>query len=112
MDEVLAYVTAMNRPLNATNVGDALGSRGVKKGLAQKYLETLAEKGKIGVKEAGKQKVYFPPQDDEVLSAEELKADSVTRAQVRQSNEDVNADVGDALFNNPLHFGLHTRHAR
>lgn len=93
MDEVLAYVTAMNRPLNATNVGDALGSRGVKKGLAQKYLETLAEKGKIGVKEAGKQKVYFPPQDDEVLSAEELKAMEVEVRTKQEEGRGLSAEV-------------------
>ena len=70
MDNVLQYVNQMNRPLNATNVGDALGSQGVKKGLAQKYLETLAEKGKLCVKEAGKQKVYYPTQEEEALDAD------------------------------------------
>ena len=76
MDAVLEYVTGMNRPLNATNVGDAMGARGVKKGLAQKYLDNLAEGGRLAFKESsGKttQKVYYPIQDGEVMSAEELK---------------------------------------
>ena len=43
-DVVPTYVNDVNRPVNATNVGDALGARGVKKGLAQKYLDALAER--------------------------------------------------------------------
>ena len=45
METVRAYVARMNRPLNATNVGDALGASGVKKGLAQKYLDALVDNG-------------------------------------------------------------------
>ena len=88
MDNVLQYVNQMNRPLNATNVGDALGSQGVKKGLAQKYLETLAEKGKLCVKEAGKQKVYYPTQEEEALDADALAA---VHAQTRDVNEELGA---------------------
>ena len=47
METVRAYVARMNRPLNATNVGDALGASGVKKGLAQKYLDALVDKGRF-----------------------------------------------------------------
>ena len=73
MDVVLTYVNDVNRPVNATNVGDALGARGVKKGLAQKYLDALAERGKIALKDAGKQKVYYALQDGEVLDADALR---------------------------------------
>lgn len=94
MDEVLRYVNEMNRPLNATNVGDALASRGVKKTLAQRYLETLAEKGKLSVKDAGKQKVYYPRQD----ALEALDADALAEvvAQTREVQEELgglNAEV-------------------
>ena len=73
-DTVLQYVNSQNRPFNAQNVADALGRHGIKKGLAQKYLDQLAEGGKIRVKEAGKQKVYYACQDAEVMSAEETAA--------------------------------------
>lgn len=73
MDVVLTYVNDVNRPVNATNVGDALGARGVKKGLAQKYLDALAERGKIALRDAGKQKVYHALQDGEVLDADALR---------------------------------------
>lgn len=73
MDVVLTYVNDVNRPVNATNVGDALGARGVKKGLAQKYLDALAERGKIALRDAGKQKVYYALQDGEVLDADALR---------------------------------------
>ena len=70
---MLTYVNDVNRPVNATNVGDALGARGVKKGLAQKYLDALAERGKIAFRDAGKQKVYHALQDGEVLDADALR---------------------------------------
>ena len=73
MDVVLTYVNDVDRPVNATNVGDALGARGVKKGLAQKYLDALAERGKIALKDARKQKVYYALQDGEVLDADALR---------------------------------------
>ncbi len=73
MDVVLTYVNDVNRPVNATNVGDALGARGVKKGLAQKYLDALVERGKIALRDAGKQKVYHALQDGEVLDADALR---------------------------------------
>ena len=56
-DTVLAYVNQHNRPFSAQNVADALGKQGIKKGLSQKYLDTLVEQGKLNIKEAGKQKV-------------------------------------------------------
>ena len=70
---MLTYVNDVNRPVNATNVGDALGARGVKKGLAQKYLDALVERGKIALRDAGKQKVYHALQDGEVLDADALR---------------------------------------
>ena len=73
MDVVLTYVNDVNRPVNATNVGDALGARGGKKGLAQKYLDALVERGKIALRDAGKQKVYHALQDGEVLDADALR---------------------------------------
>ena len=73
MDVVLTYVNDVDRPVNATNVGDALGARGVKKGLAQKYLDALAERGKIALRDAGEQKVYHALQDGEVLDADALR---------------------------------------
>ena len=73
-DTVLRHVNAQNRPFNAQNVADALGRHGIKKGLAQKYLDQLAERGEIRVKEAGKQKVYYANQDAEVMSSEETAA--------------------------------------
>jgi predicted transcriptional regulator len=73
-DTVLSHVTSQNRPFNAQNVADALGKHGIKKGAAQKYLEQLVDAGKIAVKDAGKQKVFFALQDGDVLSAEETKA--------------------------------------
>jgi 26S proteasome regulatory subunit (ATPase 3-interacting protein) len=89
METVRAYVREMNRPLNATNVGDALGARGVKKGLAQKYLDALADKGAIRVKDGGKQRVYYAAQDDEVMDAEALRTmETRTKA--------VNADIARA----------------
>ena len=86
MDVVLTYVNDVNRPVNATNVGDALGARGVKKGLAQKYLDALAERGKIALKDAGKQKVYYALQDGEVLDADALRE---MRARTRGVMEEV-----------------------
>ena len=86
MDVVLTYVNDVNRPVNATNVGDALGARGVKKGLAQKYLDALAERGKIALRDAGKQKVYHALQDGEVLDADALRE---TRARTRVVMEEV-----------------------
>jgi 26S proteasome regulatory subunit (ATPase 3-interacting protein) len=73
-DTVLSHVTSQNRPFNAQNVADALGKHGIKKGAAQKYLEQLVDAGKIAVKDAGKQKVFFALQDGDVLSAETTKA--------------------------------------
>ena len=70
----MQHVTSQNRPFNAQNVADALGRHGIKKGLAQKYLDQLAESGKIAVKDAGKQKVYFALQDAEVMSSEDAAA--------------------------------------
>ena len=72
--------------MNATNVGDALGARGVKKGLAQKYLDALAERGKIALRDAGKQKVYHALQDGEVLDADALRE---MRARTRVVMEEV-----------------------
>ena len=86
MDVVLTYVNDVNRPVNATNVGDALGARGVKKGLAQKYLDALAERGKIALRDAGKQKVYHALQDGEVLDADALRE---MRARTRVVMEEV-----------------------
>ena len=86
MDVVLTYVNDVNRPVNATNVGDALGARGVKKGLAQKYLDALAERGKIAFRDAGKQKVYHALQDGEVLDADALRE---MRARTRVVMEEV-----------------------
>ena len=86
MDVVLTYVNDVNRPVNATNVGDALGARGVKKGLAQKYLDALAERGKIALRDAGKQKVYHALQDGEVLDADVLRE---MRARTRVVMEEV-----------------------
>jgi len=71
-DVVAEYMLAQNRPLNAQNVADALGRHGIKKGLAQKYLDTLSERGTIAVKEAGKSKVYFAPQTASVMTPEEV----------------------------------------
>ena len=48
--------------------GRARRARG-EKGLAQKYLDALAERGKIAFRDAGKQKVYHALQDGEVLDA-------------------------------------------
>jgi 26S proteasome regulatory subunit (ATPase 3-interacting protein) len=87
MDVVETYVNDVNRPVNATNVGDALGARGVKKGLAQKYLDALAEKGKIAVREAGKQKVYHALQDGEVMDADALR-------ETRETTKGVMEEVG------------------
>ena len=86
MDVVLTYVNDVNRPVNATNVGDALGARGVKKGLAQKYLDALAERGKIALRDAGKQKMYYALQDGEVLDADALRE---MRARTRVVMEEV-----------------------
>ena len=86
MDVVLTYVNDVNRPVNATNVGDALGARGVKKGLAQKYMDALAERGKIALRDAGKQKVYYALQDGEVLDADALRE---MRARTRVVMEEV-----------------------
>lgn len=83
---MLTYVNDVNRPVNATNVGDALGARGVKKGLAQKYLDALAERGKIALRDAGKQKVYYALQDGEVLDADALRE---MRARTRVVMEEV-----------------------
>ena len=73
-DTVLQHITAQNRPFNAQNVADALGRHGIKKGLAQKYLDQLAESGKICVKESGKQRVFYALQDAQVMDAEQTKA--------------------------------------
>ena len=71
---MLAYVNQHNRPFNSTNVGDGLAKQGVKKALAERYLTQLAESGKISVKEAGKQKVYFALQPEtDPAGAENLK---------------------------------------
>ena len=86
MDVVLTYVNDVDRPVNATNVGDALGARGVKKGLAQKYLDALAERGKIALRDAGKQKLYHALQDGEVLDADALRE---MRARTRVVMEEV-----------------------
>lgn len=77
-ETVLEYVNAQNRPFNAQNIADALGRHGIKKGMAQKYLDSLASDGKILVKEAGKQKVYFAIQDAEVMTPEEQKEAEAT----------------------------------
>ena len=72
-DTVLQYVNSQNRPFNAQNVADALGRHGIKKGLAQKYLDQLAESGKICVKESGKQRVFYALQDTQVMDPEQTK---------------------------------------
>mmetsp|Transcript_41091 Transcript_41091/g.101362 ORF Transcript_41091/g.101362 Transcript_41091/m.101362 type:complete len:234 (-) Transcript_41091:181-882(-) len=101
-DTVLAFMEQQNRPFNATNISDALGKHGIKKGLAQKYLDSLADQGKINVKEAGKQKVFFALQSTEgCLSPEEVKdakaaikarGDEVVRA--RAVNQKKQAKLG------------------
>tara|TARA_B110000977_G_scaffold186460_1_gene252453 strand:+ start:6965 stop:7804 length:840 start_codon:yes stop_codon:yes gene_type:complete len=85
-DTVLQHVTSQNRPFNATNVADALGKHGIKKGLAQKYLEQLAEQGKINVKDGGKQKVFFALQTDDVMSGDESKA---MEAEIKEKSRDL-----------------------
>ncbi len=40
-----------------------LAAQGVKKAQAERALSSLAEQGKILVKEFGKTKIYFPSQD-------------------------------------------------
>ena len=79
-------MTSQNRPFNATNVADALGKHGIKKGLAQKYLEQLAEQGKINVKDGGKQKVFFALQTDDVMSGDESKA---MEAEIKEKSRDL-----------------------
>ena len=71
-DVVLNYVNQQNRPFNAQNIADALGRHGIKKGLAQKHLDTLLNDGKINCKDAGKQKVYFALQTGEVMTPEQV----------------------------------------
>jgi len=91
MDSVLEYVSSMNRPLNATNVGDALGSKGIKKGLAQKYLDALCDRGALcGKDNAGKGKVYYPPQeacenDGDAIAEVHAKANAV-QVEMREMN--------------------------
>jgi hypothetical protein len=52
-DTVLQHMNAQNRPFNAQNIADALGRHGIKKGLAQKHLDTLHNDGKINCKVRG-----------------------------------------------------------
>ena len=81
-DTVLQHINAQNRPFNAQNVADALGRHGIKKGLAQKYLDQLAESGKICVKESGKQRVFYAKQDGipmDPVQTEAMEADIKTK---------------------------------
>jgi 26S proteasome regulatory subunit (ATPase 3-interacting protein) len=81
-DTVLQHINAQNRPFNAQNVADALGRHGIKKGLAQKYLDQLAESGKICVKESGKQRVFYATQDGipmDPAQTEAMEADIKTK---------------------------------
>lgn len=93
-DVVLSHMNQQNRPFNAQNIADALGRQGIKKGLAQKYLDTLFSEGKINCKDAGKQKVYFALQTAEVMHPEQvaeaeaaIKARTQEVAQVRAENQ-------------------------
>lgn len=54
-------------------VADMLASQGVKKAQADRALTSLAEEGKIQVKEFGKIKIYFPPQDGMPVLAPEVR---------------------------------------
>ena len=81
---VLEYINAQNRPFNAQNIADALGRHGIKKGMAQKHLDSLTEKGEISVEVGGKSQVWYKVQDpdgvlpDDVLK--EMEADKKIKA--------------------------------
>ena len=81
---VLEYLNAQNRPFNAQNIADALGRHGIKKGMAQKHLDSLTEKGEIAVEVGGKSQVWYKVQDpdgvlpDDVLK--EMEADKKIKA--------------------------------
>jgi hypothetical protein len=54
-------------------VSDMLASQGVKKAQADRALASLAEEGKILVKEFGKTKIYFPSQNGMPVLAPEVR---------------------------------------
>ncbi|GAQ86702.1 hypothetical protein KFL_003060010 [Klebsormidium nitens] len=73
---VLNFVNAQNRPLNSQYVADHLQTSGNvrSKAAAEKALLSLAESGKVKVKEYGKQKVFLADQDQfDKPEAEELE---------------------------------------
>jgi len=59
---VSEYINAQNRPFNAQNIADALGRHGIKKGMAQKHLDSLTDKGEIAVEQGGKSFVWYKVQ--------------------------------------------------
>ena len=81
---VVEYINAQNRPFNAQNIADALGRHGIKKGMAQKHLDSLTDKGEIAVEQGGKSFVWYKVQDpegvlpDDVLK--EMEADKKVKA--------------------------------
>ena len=81
---VSEYINAQNRPFNAQNIADALGRHGIKKGMAQKHLDSLTDKGEIAVEQGGKSFVWYKVQDpegvlpDDVLK--EMEADKKVKA--------------------------------
>ena len=81
---VSEYINAQNRPFNAQNIADALGRHGIKKGMAQKHLDSLTDKGEIAVEQGGKSFVWYKIQDpegvlpDDVLK--EMEADKKVKA--------------------------------
>ena len=81
---VVEYINAQNRPFNAQNIADALGRHGIKKGMAQKHLDSLTDKGEIAVEQGGKSFVWYKVQDpegvlpDDVLN--EMEADKKAKA--------------------------------
>lgn len=91
---VLKFMLKQNRPFNAQTVVDGLKSV-VKKTAAAKALEALADRGPLTLKEYGKQKVYFPNQDQfEVPDAAVLKELDDEVVQLTREVADLTEQVG------------------
>ncbi|KAK2947222.1 putative Homologous-pairing protein 2 like protein [Blattamonas nauphoetae] len=87
---LLSYINEKNRPFSVQNMIDNLKNVYKKAGVT-KALETMAEDGRIGVKEFGKAKMYFADQSQfEVPSEEESRAmdEAISEAQEKKDTLD------------------------
>eukprot|EP01087_Luapelamoeba_hula_P017992 TRINITY_DN5734_c0_g1_i1.p1 TRINITY_DN5734_c0_g1~~TRINITY_DN5734_c0_g1_i1.p1 ORF type:complete len:236 (-),score=48.81 TRINITY_DN5734_c0_g1_i1:74-718(-) len=100
METVLAYMKRQNRPYNAQMLFENLHGE-VKKTAAGKVLSHLASTGELVEKTAGKQKIYWPRQDElAAADADGLRALSDDIAEMRETIREIKQQNDEAAARN------------